>query len=335
MFPDIDPRAVSEPTDEFPLDRPALTSMDPNIQNDSGDGPTPSKRARKEQSRKRESYRTLLESGEDPPPLDENNTMSTPHGTRTRYNSKVKQGNTPMKNSRGLPKTPASALQRLGADLPTPSSSTNRRASRPMPSTDSSTVSHDKTRSGSSLRKTLVPKPQQQTPLRSKPVSELKLSDFRPNPMYNQGYSYAFRETVRKRSDRACLPGCTRAECCGSAFRALAEAAQPLAATEQDDLLEEHLGDAYDKSSINRMTPDERRELVLQARTRQMANKHGKHRQAYERAKSPPGFWRMDFPTTQEEMEDREKALQQERDMIEERLIEASREGGKYIFRDE
>ena len=66
-----------------------------------------------------------------------------------------------------------------------------------------------------------------------------------------------------------------------------------------------------------------------------MANKHGKHRQAYERARSPPGFWRMDFPSTQEEIEDRKKAMQQEREMIAERLVEASREGGKYIFRDE
>jgi hypothetical protein len=171
--------------------------------------------------------------------------------------------------------------------------------------------------------------------LRSKPLKELKISDFKPNPAYNHGYSYAFSETVRNRDARACLPGCTKPECCGSTFRALAAAAAQLPSSQEEDLLEDFLGDAYDPKRIANMTQSERSELVLQARTRQMATKHGKHKQAYTRATTPPGFWRADFPTTQEQMEDREKAAQMELGIVEERRREALRRGGRWLFRDE
>lgn len=83
------------------------------------------------------------------------------------------------------------------------------------------------------------------------------------------------------------------------------------------------------------MNHDEKEELVLQARTRKMAKEHGKHRQAYDGRRSPPGYWRVDFPSTQEEEEDRAKAREMERSMVMERYLEAMRKGGKWIFRDE
>ena len=82
------------------------------------------------------------------------------------------------------------------------------------------------------------------------------------------------------------------------------------------------------------MSQDERDEVVLQARTRQMAKDHGKHRQAFEGRRSPPGFWRVGFPSTQEQEEDREKALAIQRETVKERWLEAMR-NGKWIFRDE
>jgi hypothetical protein len=43
----------------------------------------------------------------------------------------------------------------------------------------------------------------------------------------------------------------------------------------------------------------------------------------------------VDFPTTQEEREDREKAAELERKAVLERRAEALRKGGRYVFRDE
>lgn len=167
------------------------------------------------------------------------------------------------------------------------------------------------------------------------PIVELTVKDFKPNPAYNQGYSYAFSETVRKRADRLCLPGCTNLQCCGSTFRAFAEAQAPLPSSQEEALLEEYLGDAFSGMQLTQMSFDERQELVLQARTKRMAKESGKHREAYERRRTPPGFWRVDFPTTQEQEEDRERAIEQGKAIVQERWLEAHRKGGKWIFRDE
>jgi hypothetical protein len=188
---------------------------------------------------------------------------------------------------------------------------------------------------GSSLRKSPVLPSKKLGPLRSKPVTELTVQDFKPNPVYNQGYSYAFSETVRKRGDRMCLPGCTNPQCCGSTFRTFAEAQAPLPFSQEEALLEDYLGDAYNNMRTTQMSSEERQELVLQARTKKMAKEAGKHREAYERRRTPPGFWRVDFPTTQEQQEDREQAKEQEKKIVQERWLEAQRKGGKWIFRDE
>ncbi|KAG0652068.1 Akt phosphorylation enhancer [Hyphodiscus hymeniophilus] len=176
-------------------------------------------------------------------------------------------------------------------------------------------------------------------PLRTRPLDELMLHDFKVNPKYNQGYGYAFREVVRKQADRRCLPGCTKPDCCGGQFRVLAEALRdpdkPLTLSQEeadDRILQEFLGDnAY---KLRNMTKTEREETLMQALTRDMANKMGKHRHAYERRQSPPGYWRSDFPNTQEQVQDRAKAKEVECEQLAHRYEEAMR-GGAYIFRDE
>ncbi|KAH6666753.1 DNA repair protein endonuclease SAE2/CtIP C-terminus-domain-containing protein [Halenospora varia] len=176
-------------------------------------------------------------------------------------------------------------------------------------------------------------------PLRARPHSMLKIGDFKINPNHNQGYDYAFRDVVRGRDQRRCLPGCTKPDCCGNQFRVLAEqmnkedfrTASQEAADEQ--LLEDFLGNnAYKLQNMNKV---EKAELLLKARTRELANQFGKHRHAYERRKSPPGFWDTDFPTTQEHMATKEQEKQYERDLIAKRYEEAMRPGGAYLFRDE
>ncbi|KAL2071891.1 hypothetical protein VTL71DRAFT_13126 [Oculimacula yallundae] len=178
-----------------------------------------------------------------------------------------------------------------------------------------------------------------QEPLRARPVSKLSLNDFKINPTYNKGYDFAFNEVVRGKDARASLEGCIKPNCCGPEMRALAKMEldmrpQTLSQEERDEsLLEDYLG--AEAGRIKNMSIDEREEILIRAKTREVANKSGKHRHAYERETSPSGFWRADFPTTQEELEDREKERQKDREMVENRYRHAMRPGGAYIFRDE
>ncbi|KAH8648154.1 DNA repair protein endonuclease SAE2/CtIP C-terminus-domain-containing protein [Tricladium varicosporioides] len=167
----------------------------------------------------------------------------------------------------------------------------------------------------------------------------LTISDFKINPNHNQGYDYAFRDVVRGRDQRKCLPGCTKPDCCGNQFRVLAEQLNngalqtPSQEVADEQLLEDFLGDnAY---KLQNMSEAEKAELLLKAKTRDLANHYGKHRHAYERRKSPPGFWDTDFPTTQEHMVTKAQEKQYERDIVAKRYEEAMRPGGAYMFRDE
>ncbi|KAF5847835.1 hypothetical protein GGP41_009097 [Bipolaris sorokiniana] len=241
---------------------------------------------------------------------------------------KIEQFSAPQSSSRtthtpGLEKKSSKSVSKRRSDL----------REDPTPDRPIWTMKPPETRS--SARKKRDTSSKEQAPLREKPVTELSIQDFKPNPAYNQGYSYAFSETVRKRGDRMCLPGCTNPQCCGSTFRTFAAAQVPLDASQEEALLEDYLGEAYSKLQLTQMSSEERKELVLQARTRKMAKESGKHREAYQRRRTPPGFWRVDFPTTQEREEDRARAKEQERLEIHERWIEANRRGGKWIFRDE
>ncbi|XMA07237.1 hypothetical protein WAI453_000028 [Rhynchosporium graminicola] len=177
-----------------------------------------------------------------------------------------------------------------------------------------------------------------QEPVRARPLSKLSLSDFKVNKAYNNGTDYAYNEVLRGKEARACVEGCVR-PCCGPKFRVLAKSEldiRPSTLSQEgrdDSLLRDYLG--IDADRIKNMSVAEREEILIQAKTREIANKTGKHRQAYVRGASPTGFWRTDFATTQEEKEDREKERENDRLEVEHRWREAMRGGGAYIFRDE
>lgn len=82
------------------------------------------------------------------------------------------------------------------------------------------------------------------------------------------------------------------------------------------------------------MSPRSRRELLLDARASELAQTHGKHRQRFQRRRTPPGFWRAEFPDTQERAEERAEGERMEREVVEGRWREAMR-GGLWVFRDE
>ncbi|GAB7354807.1 hypothetical protein MBLNU459_g5198t1 [Dothideomycetes sp. NU459] len=183
-------------------------------------------------------------------------------------------------------------------------------------------------------------------PLRSRPLFRLSIDDFKINPNFNDYRGFAYNETVRKKAERRCLPGCTR-ECCAEIRKFIEAGGLPNVArrrglfdSSQDDLdddeltLQGYLGAGYTRI-IKDATAEEKNKMLIDARAKAFADQHGKHRQVYERRNTPPGFWRTDMPTTQEEEEDKEAALQQERQRVEERWREAMRGDGRYVFRDE
>ncbi|KAI1810221.1 SAE2-domain-containing protein [Poronia punctata] len=170
--------------------------------------------------------------------------------------------------------------------------------------------------------------------LRFQPKERLRLEDFKVNPDANGGHDYAFKDVVRNRDERACLQGCVEEKCCGRKWRALARncraRTRPL---EFQGLLESYLGD--DCHRLSTMSDTEKEELWVEAKTRELANAHSRHRHRFPRMSTPPGFWRPDFPSTQEGEADSDEAARMERDIIEERCREAMRPGGLWIFRDE
>ncbi|KAF2146006.1 uncharacterized protein K452DRAFT_315272 [Aplosporella prunicola CBS 121167] len=184
------------------------------------------------------------------------------------------------------------------------------------------------------------------SPLRSRPLERLSLSDFKVNPRSNQGINEVFNEVVRNREARRCLPGCTDPTCCGKYFRALVEGGmeptvprslfeESQGETDEDRLLRYFLGNGYNKERVAVMPDVQRQELLLDAKTKLLADQHGRHRQAYERQKSPPGFWRTDMPSTQEIEKDREEARKLERKAVEDRWREAMKGNGQWLFKDE
>lgn len=179
----------------------------------------------------------------------------------------------------------------------------------------------------------------EKVPLRQRQMDTLRPEDFKPNPSYNDGLTYIYDEVVRGREARSALSGCTDLNCCGKTFRSFAKAERstigPSVTTRAEDikLLENYLGD--DAYKLGSMTRDEKEETWLLAKTWELASKFGRHRQRYTRMPSPPGFWMVEFPSTQERAEERRQAEDIQKALVNERYREAMRPGGRWLFRDE
>ena len=182
---------------------------------------------------------------------------------------------------------------------------------------------------------------------RDRSPGSLHKDDFRLNPNHNFGLEYAFSEPLRGRAARQCAPGCTDNRCCGGAMRALAVDLRPTLPrsifpnspedkdlTDDEFLLKHHLGNRWNRERVACLPAAEREELLLQARTKLLAERYGRHKVTSERRKSPPGFWRTEMPSTPELEQDREAAEEMDRETVQERYEEAMR-GGRWKFRDE
>lgn len=176
-------------------------------------------------------------------------------------------------------------------------------------------------------------------PFRARPLRKLALEHFKINPACNEGFKFAFADPIRGKERRKCMQGCTEPSCCGTKFRPLAESilasngSSSEALMENQKLLEHFMGHRKERLVI--MSAEERHEMLVRAKTIELSNQHGKHRALYERRVSPPGFWNVDFPSTQEHEENCKDADAMEREMVEKRWKEAMRNGGRWLFRDE
>ncbi|KAF1835249.1 hypothetical protein BDW02DRAFT_638781 [Decorospora gaudefroyi] len=334
----IEVRAFSEPTQAPDT---VLQPLDLNILSTASEEPS-RKRPRRSEREHADKHEFLMESGEGPPLTrsEKENFRLPPHQARAHMNRRLQA----LKNSstpKIQPSTKIKSEQHVFTPPPPPpppqvSKSRPNRPDNPIPSLPLWTLKPSGPRPTTLLPP--PPKPQPTHPrLRNQPVTTLTIQDFKPNPASNQGHPYAFHETVRRKADKLCLPGCTNQSCCGPTFRAFASSLAPLSAQQQDELLRDYLGggDAYTALGVERMGSAAKDELVLQARTKKLATEAGKHREAYERPRSPPGFWRVDWPDTQERKEDRARAAEEERKVVQERWLEAHRKGGRWVFRDE
>lgn len=176
-------------------------------------------------------------------------------------------------------------------------------------------------------------------PLRARPVHRLGLQDFKFNPAHSD---YAYHESVRKHDEKKSLSGCTDRHCprCKGLREYVIDsgyktAQKPGESEDEADwhLMQEYLGD--NRRQLRSMPAEERSNLLIEAKVKEFANRYGCHRQAFARARDAPGLWEVDFPTTQEEAENRIAADIVEREKVQERYWEATRPKGKWIFADE
>lgn len=144
--------------------------------------------------------------------------------------------------------------------------------------------------------------------------------DYAINPTMNDGVDYAYHEVVRNREARKCLPGCTRT-CCREVGKFVEAAGMPLV---------EKAGPRWRSSSpeqqpANGTGADSKREFL---------DRYGRHREAFPRRKTPPGFWDSEMPDTQALKKRNEEAHKLDRERVEQRSREAMKGAkGRFVRR--
>lgn len=155
----------------------------------------------------------------------------------------------------------------------------------------------------------------------------LDISHFRVNPDVNEGRDYAFAETVRNREARKCLPGCVKT-CCKELAGFVEAAGLPSPAPRGPRWRSSSPPASIDGTQVNEVEEEE------EALDRQFTAKFGKHRDAFARRRSPPGFWNADFPDTQVIGEQNKVAEEMRMEKVEGMRKEAEKGGkGRYVYR--
>ncbi|KAJ8099353.1 hypothetical protein POJ06DRAFT_133659 [Lipomyces tetrasporus] len=148
---------------------------------------------------------------------------------------------------------------------------------------------------------------------------EWTLEDFVINPNYNHNIDYAYHDVIRGR-ERSCVHGKDCRDC--QAFYKLVGPVTPLPS-----------GPKWNDNSPATPTRAESGTPSGDDAVRKMIATASRHRALWERPPSPVGFWRSEFPSTQEEMEEKQEARRRYQGKVQERYEEALK-NGKYLFKE-
>ena len=243
----------------------------------------------------------------------------------------------PDLSKRIRPQQPQHKLEPIGHTKAEVSSSSKKpeQLDQPKSHVKPTPLSTSKYRRPPGIEKSPPPINPDSEPLRSRPLQQLRPHNFRINPAFADS-DFAFSDPMNRKTKaaRRCLPGCINPACCGEFLDAARHGLLPPSSKSDAQVLEDMFGSSYAEIMAS-YPPHKHAELLIQARAQEFANEHGKHRNTFERAATPPGFWRTEMPSTQEEWEDRRKAEEMERMKTEGMWREAMRGGGRWLFRDE
>lgn len=306
--------------------RGALARLSPNV-------PTMPQTAKKRRRSSEEDAGKVSMLAEDG---DENTSQVTP---------KAKTGSVKTPASHRLDamlENPTPGRQPLSARRLAPDTTKRLRPQRPQHQHEHEPTSHTKAAISTSqylrppgLEKSPPPMNPESEPLRSRPLQQLRPHNFRINPAFADS-DFAFSDPMNRKTKaaRRCLPGCINPACCGEFLDAARHGLLPPSSKSDEQVIEDIFGSSH-AELMAAYPPHKHAELLIQARAQDFANEHGRHRKTFERAATPPGFWRTEMPSTQEELEDWRKAEEMERMKVEGMWREAMRGGGRWLFRDE
>lgn len=166
--------------------------------------------------------------------------------------------------------------------------------------------------------------PEDEEPLRARPVSRLSLQHFKPNPRWLDSHGVSYDEFLHgQNANRLNMLAETLPKVPGQDGRS------------DDEVLLDFLGPGSE-ARIAGLTELAKKNLLAEAKVKRVAQAFGKQRADYDRDQDPPGFWSTDMPGTQEDKENKEKARKVEREEVKRRYEDAIRHGqGRWVFADE
>ncbi|KAI0763251.1 DNA repair protein endonuclease SAE2/CtIP C-terminus-domain-containing protein [Irpex lacteus] len=138
-------------------------------------------------------------------------------------------------------------------------------------------------------------------------------SRFRLNPAHNEGLNFQFEEVVRHKHDRSKLDA-EDCECCREYYSALA----PLPLPAQPPLWRSPPTTPQKKRKYDTFDSDEEPENTtsLSRSVKQHVQKVSRHRRRWEAPKTPPGYWDIGFPDTQQTEEINKRAREMHADKL-------------------
>jgi len=244
-----------------------------------------------------------------------------------RPKSKSPSKETPPPSTRRAPGI--SNIKHISSETPPSSARTTtkqseKRHSGSTPEASSRAISREISSTGrTSLRRSFGRDPEDEEPLRARPVTRLSLQHFKPNPRWLDSRGMSYDEFLHG-------PNADR-------IKTLAETLPKLpgqARLSDDEILFDFLGPGSEPR-VASLTELAKKNLLAEAKLKRVAQSFGKVRADYDREQDPPGFWSTDMPGTQEDEENKEKARKMEREEVKQRYEDALRGHGRWNFADE